>query len=109
MLDANACCQTCIRSNFHVIKFGVCFKDDDKSIQGKRRKRATPRGRGRGATPSKRGRKADNPAIQRMLMGKDDDDDDDDDNVAKRLNKSQPRVGYVLNFVFLVSCLSVEF
>ncbi|CAK7327537.1 unnamed protein product [Dovyalis caffra] len=64
--------------------------DDDENIQVKGRKRAAPRGRGRGATPSKRGRKSENSALQRMLMNKDDDDDDDD--VPKRLNKSQPRV-----------------
>ncbi|KAJ0047190.1 hypothetical protein Pint_04423 [Pistacia integerrima] len=69
--------------------------DDDGSLQGKGRKRAAPRGRGKGATTSKRGRKSDNSSIHRMLMSKDDDDDDDDDeDIAKRLNKSQPRVGH---------------
>lgn len=29
-------------------------------------------------------------------MSKDDDDDDDDDNMAKKLNKSQPRVGFFI-------------
>lgn len=57
------------------------------------RKRAAPRGRGRGATQSsKRGRKSENSSIHRMLMNNDDDDDDDDDNPQKRLNTSQPRV-----------------
>ncbi|XP_059441573.1 double-strand break repair protein MRE11 isoform X3 [Corylus avellana] len=65
--------------------------ENDGSLQGKGRKRAAPRGRGRGSTQSsKRGRKSDNSTINRMLGNKDDDDDDDD--VAKRLNKSQPRV-----------------
>ncbi|MED6136860.1 meiotic recombination [Stylosanthes scabra] len=57
------------------------------------RKRAAPRGRGRGSTQSsKRGRKSDNSTIHRMLMNNDDDDDDDDDDARKRINKSQPRV-----------------
>uniref|UniRef100_A0A2P2KTL0 Double-strand break repair protein n=3 Tax=Rhizophora mucronata TaxID=61149 RepID=A0A2P2KTL0_RHIMU len=64
---------------------------DNESVQSKGRKRVPPRGRGRGAAPTKRGRKSDNSAIQRMLMSKDDEDDDDDD-VTKRLQKSQPRV-----------------
>ncbi|KAJ9182822.1 hypothetical protein P3X46_006772 [Hevea brasiliensis] len=63
--------------------------DDGKSVRGKGRKRAAPGGRGRGATTTKRGKKLDNSAIQRMHMWKDDDDDED---LAKRLNKSQPRV-----------------
>ncbi|KAI5412038.1 meiotic recombination [Lathyrus oleraceus] len=63
------------------------------------RKRAAPKGRGRGATQSsKRGRKSDNSSIHRMLMNNDDDDDDDDDNVQKRLNPSQPRVCALLQF-----------
>lgn len=68
--------------------------DDDESIQGKGRKRAAPRGRGRGSVAAaKRGRKSDNTSssIQHMMMGRHDDDDDDDD-VPKRMNKSQPRV-----------------
>ena len=72
-------------------------ENDAASIQGKGRKRAAPRGRGRGsAQSSKRGRKSDNTTIQRMLMSKDDDDDDDD--AVKRLNKSQPRVGFTFSF-----------
>lgn len=31
-------------------------------------------------------------------MSKDDDDDDDDDDAVKRLNKSQPRVGFTFSF-----------
>ena len=74
-------------------------ENDAASIQGKGRKRAAPRGRGRGsAQSSKRGRKSDNSTIQRMLMSKDDDDDDDDDDAVKRLNKSQPRVGFTFSF-----------
>ncbi|WCJ32108.1 Double-strand break repair protein MRE11 [Euphorbia peplus] len=65
--------------------------DDGGSLQGKGRKRAAPRGRGRGATPSKRGKKTDNSTVQRLLMRNDDDDDDDDD-APKRLSKSQTRV-----------------
>ncbi|XP_065862187.1 double-strand break repair protein MRE11 isoform X2 [Euphorbia lathyris] len=64
--------------------------DDGEGLQGKGRKRAATRGRGRGAIASKRGKKADN-STMRLLMGKDDDDDDDDD-AGKRLNKSQTRV-----------------
>ncbi|XP_070675393.1 double-strand break repair protein MRE11 isoform X3 [Malus domestica] len=56
------------------------------------RKRAAPRGRGRGSTqPSKRGKKSDSSAVNRMFMNKDDDDDDDDD-VTKRVNKPLPQV-----------------
>ncbi|PON55870.1 DNA double-strand break repair protein Mre, partial [Parasponia andersonii] len=64
---------------------------ESEGVQGKGRKRAAPRGRGRGSSQSsKRGRKSEKSALQRMLMSKDDDDDDDDD-VARRLNKPQPR------------------
>ncbi|KAK7854430.1 double-strand break repair protein mre11 [Quercus suber] len=82
-------------------KYGIEEVDDSEndaaSIQGKGRKRAAPRGRGRGSVQSsKRGRKSDNTTIQRMLMSKDDDDDDDD--AVKRLNKSQPRVGFTFSF-----------
>ncbi|XP_076897890.1 double-strand break repair protein MRE11-like [Bidens hawaiensis] len=65
--------------------------DDNESMQqSKGRKRGPARGRGRGTTGAKRGRKSDNTSssIQRMMMSKDDDDDD----VSKRTNKSQPRV-----------------
>jgi hypothetical protein len=34
------------------------------------------------------------------MLGKKDDDDDDDDDVAKRLNKSQPRVGFFFFTLF---------
>nr|GEW64949.1 double-strand break repair protein MRE11 [Tanacetum cinerariifolium] len=69
--------------------------DDNESMRGKGRKRAAaPRGRGRGTTASKRGKKTDSSSssINRMMMSNDDDDDDDDDDVPKRMNKSQPRV-----------------
>ncbi|XP_060973152.1 double-strand break repair protein MRE11 isoform X2 [Cannabis sativa] len=76
-------------------KFDVDEIDDsseNEGVQGKGRKRAAPRGRGRGSSQSsKRGKKSENSALHRMLMSKD-DDDDDEDNVAKRFNKSQPRV-----------------
>ncbi|KAJ0774296.1 putative DNA double-strand break repair protein Mre11 [Helianthus annuus] len=68
--------------------------DDNESLQqGKGRKRGATRGRGRGSTAAKRGRKSDNTSssFQQMMMSKDDDDDDDDD-VPKRTNKTQPRV-----------------
>jgi double-strand break repair protein MRE11 len=79
----------------------IFLKENDASLQGKGRKRGASRGRGRGSTQSsKRGRKSDNSTINRMLGNKDDDDDDDD--VAKRLNKSQPRVGFsFFHFYFL--------
>ncbi|XP_021758718.1 LOW QUALITY PROTEIN: double-strand break repair protein MRE11-like [Chenopodium quinoa] len=65
---------------------------DDEKLQGKGRKRAAPRGRGRGSTqPSKRGKQSGSSSLQKMLMGKDDDDDDDDD-IPSRFNKSQPKV-----------------
>lgn len=69
--------------------------DNDGSVRGKGRKRAAPRGRGRGSTTSKRGRKSDNASssIHKMLASKDDeDDDDDDDDMPRRVNKSQTRV-----------------
>ncbi|GJX75445.1 hypothetical protein Tco_0314040, partial [Tanacetum coccineum] len=68
--------------------------DDNESMRGKGRKRAAaPRGRGRGTTASKRGKKTDSSSssINRTMMSNDDDDDDDDD-VPKRMNKSQPRM-----------------
>ncbi|KAL6975365.1 meiotic recombination [Sarracenia purpurea var. burkii] len=66
--------------------------DNEGSLQGIGHKRAAPRGRGKGSTQSKRGRKSDNSSssIHKMLMSKDDEDDDDDD-TAKRV-KPQPRV-----------------
>lgn len=71
----------------------IFYKENDE-ILSKGTKRTAPRGRGRGSTQSKRGRKSDNSAAQRMFMGQadDDDDDDDEDNTRKLLNKSQPRV-----------------
>lgn len=63
--------------------------ENEESPSAKGRKRAAPRGRGRGsASTSKRGRKSDNSSVQRLLMSKDDDDDDDDE-MPKRINKSQ--------------------
>ncbi|XP_048441816.1 double-strand break repair protein MRE11-like isoform X2 [Pyrus x bretschneideri] len=67
-------------------------ENDEILPPSKGRKRAAPRGRGRGSTqPSKRGKKSDSSAVNRMFMNKDDDDDDDED-VTKRLNKHLPRV-----------------
>ncbi|XVE80228.1 hypothetical protein DITRI_Ditri14bG0122900 [Diplodiscus trichospermus] len=67
--------------------------ENDEIGQGKGRKRAAPRGRGRGST-SKRGRKSNNSSVHKLFMNKLDDDDDDDDaeEIARRFNKSQPRV-----------------
>nr|AWD26912.1 double-strand break repair protein MRE11 [Prunus yedoensis] len=66
--------------------------ENDESLKSRGRKRAAPRGRGRGSTqPSKRGKKSDNSAINRMFMNKDDEDDDDED-LTKRFNKPVPRV-----------------
>ncbi|XP_023535065.1 double-strand break repair protein MRE11 isoform X1 [Cucurbita pepo subsp. pepo] len=67
--------------------------ENDDSLLSKGRKRTAPRGRGRGSTQSKRGKKSDNSAVQRTFMGRDDsnDDSEDEDNARKRLNKSQPR------------------
>ncbi|KAJ4726225.1 Double-strand break repair protein [Melia azedarach] len=80
-------------SSEEAVKYGTNKVDDssdDESHPGKGNKRAAPKGRGRGGTPSKRGRKSDNSSLQRMLMNKDDDDDDED--APKRNSKSQPRV-----------------
>lgn len=75
------------------------MKENDESLPSRGRKRAAPRGRGRGSTqPSKRGKKSDSSAINRMFMNKDDDDDDDED-ATKRLTKPLPRV--VLSFFVL--------
>ncbi|PQQ16400.1 double-strand break repair protein MRE11 [Prunus yedoensis var. nudiflora] len=66
--------------------------ENDESLKSRGRKRAAPRGRGRGSTqPSKRGKKSDNSAINRMFMNKNDEDDDDED-LTKRFNKPVPRV-----------------
>ncbi|TXG67154.1 hypothetical protein EZV62_008429 [Acer yangbiense] len=65
--------------------------DDNETLKGKGHKRSAPKGKGRGATSSKRGRISDNSSIHRMLMDQDDDDDDDED-IAKRLNKTRPRI-----------------
>jgi hypothetical protein len=89
---------------FFKFKTSYFIQENDASLQGKGRKRAAPRGRGRGrgsTQSSKRGRKSDNTTTHRMLMSKDDDNDDDDD-VAKRFNKSQPRVGFSFYTLFLV-------
>ncbi|CAO2833472.1 unnamed protein product [Amaranthus hypochondriacus] len=65
--------------------------DDDDGLQVKSRKRAAPKGRGRGSTqPSKRGRQSGSSSLQRMLMGNDDDDEDDD--IPNRFNKSQLKI-----------------
>ncbi|KAJ8764651.1 hypothetical protein K2173_006945 [Erythroxylum novogranatense] len=66
--------------------------DDDECITGSGRKRAASRGKGRGATSTKRGRKSDNSALQRRLMRKEDEDEDDDNDMSKRLRKSQPQI-----------------
>ncbi|GAB2284579.1 meiotic recombination [Dionaea muscipula] len=63
---------------------------EEQSLQGKGHKRAAPRGRGRGSTTSKRGRKSVNSSLNRMFTSRDDEDDDDDD-VPKRFNTSQPK------------------
>lgn len=74
---------------------------DEESVQDRGRKRAAPRGRGRGSTQSKRGKKSDNTPVYRMLMNQDDDDDDDD--VTKRFNKPPPRVCIFLSsFSFVI-------
>ncbi|XP_074290630.1 double-strand break repair protein MRE11-like isoform X2 [Silene latifolia] len=66
---------------------------DDGRVESKSRKRAAPRGRGRGSTqPSKRGRKSEISSLQRMVLGNDDDDDDDYDDMSSRLKKSQAKV-----------------
>ncbi|XP_073100458.1 double-strand break repair protein MRE11 isoform X2 [Elaeis guineensis] len=65
--------------------------EPEATFKDKGRKRAAPRGRGRGSTSSaKRGRKSDVSSIHSMLMNRDDDDDDDD--MPNRLKKAQPRV-----------------
>ncbi|KAK3436637.1 hypothetical protein EUGRSUZ_C01186 [Eucalyptus grandis] len=64
----------------------------DENLHRKGRKRAAPRGRGRGTgASSKRGRKIDNSSIHKLLLSNNDNDDDEDD-VGKRPNKSQTRV-----------------
>lgn len=81
----------------------LLLKENDESLQSRGRKRAAPRGRGRGSTqPSKRGKKSDNSAINRMFMNKDDEDDDDED-LTKRFNKPLPRV--VLSLFYLFTCI----
>ncbi|XP_074302214.1 double-strand break repair protein MRE11-like isoform X2 [Silene latifolia] len=66
---------------------------DDGRVESKSRKRAAPRGRGRGSTQlSKRGRKSETSSLQTMVLGNDDDDDDDYDDMSSRLKKSQAKV-----------------
>lgn len=86
-------------SNHETEKFDVKdidgSSDDALPLQGKGRKRAASRGRGRGSTTaSKRGRKSDNSSasLQRLLTSREDDDDDDDDDIVKKLSTPQPRV-----------------
>ncbi|XP_073114089.1 double-strand break repair protein MRE11 isoform X3 [Elaeis guineensis] len=65
--------------------------EPEETFQKKGRKRAAPRGKGRGsASSAKRGRKSDVSSIHTLLMNKDDDDDDDD--MSNRLKKAKPRV-----------------
>lgn len=70
--------------------YDVPESPEQENLLGKGRKRAAPRGRGRGSTPAKRGKKTDISSIQSMLMAKDDDDEEDD--IPNRLKKAQPRV-----------------
>ncbi|XP_059306024.1 double-strand break repair protein MRE11 isoform X1 [Lycium ferocissimum] len=75
--------------------------DDDKTVQGKGRKRAAPRGRGRAsATAAKRGKRSDSSSssLQRMLMDADEDDDDDDDDMAKKETRPRPRPRVTRNY-----------
>ncbi|KAA0036764.1 double-strand break repair protein MRE11 [Cucumis melo var. makuwa] len=75
--------------------------ENDESLLSKGRKRTAPRGRGRGSTQSKRGRKSDNSLVQRTFVGRDNgDDSEDEDNARKLLNKSQPRVSIFINFFY---------
>lgn len=68
--------------------------ENDESSLSKGRKRAAPRGRGKGsaaAAASKRVRKLGNSSsIQKTVMNNDDEDEEEEK--AKRLKKSQPRV-----------------
>lgn len=77
------------------------MKEDDASLLSKGSKRPVPKGKGRGATPSKRGRKSDNSSLQRLLMNRDDDDDDEED-ATNRYNKPQTRVG-IFSPTFILS------
>ncbi|KAL4272998.1 hypothetical protein GQ457_13G003060 [Hibiscus cannabinus] len=67
--------------------------ENDEIVKSKGRKRAAPRGRGRGSM-SKRGRKSDDSLVHKMFMNKHDDDDDDDDaeEITRRFNKPPPLV-----------------
>lgn len=71
----------------------VQSSEPEENFQGKTRKRAAPRGRGRGASStSKRGRKSNMSSIHSMFLSKDDDDDDDDDDMSNKPKKVQARV-----------------
>lgn len=78
------------------VQYNEVVDSSDDDIRGNSRKRpAAPRGRGRGLSSSKRGKKTDTvtSSIQRMMMNRDDDeDDDDDDHVTKKVPASQTRV-----------------
>ncbi|XP_021905827.1 double-strand break repair protein MRE11 isoform X2 [Carica papaya] len=77
--------------------------EGDENLQSRGRKRAAPRGRGRGSTSSKRGRKSDNSSsIHRKLMNKDDDEEEEEEEErARKLKKSQPRVSDIPLCYFL--------
>ncbi|GAB2256532.1 hypothetical protein Droror1_Dr00022591 [Drosera rotundifolia] len=64
------------------------ISDDEGTLLGKGCKRAAPRGRGRGSTTFKRGRKSESSSLQRLFTSKDDDDDDD---IPNRMNSSPPK------------------
>ncbi|CAH9099414.1 unnamed protein product [Cuscuta europaea] len=69
--------------------------DGLETLRGKGRKRAAPKGTGRGATSAaKRGKKSANASssLQKLLMRVDDDDEEDEEERQNKLNKSQPRV-----------------
>ncbi|KAF3323760.1 double-strand break repair protein MRE11 [Carex littledalei] len=68
--------------------------EPEESVQGKGRKRGATRGRGRGSTPAKRGRKAESSFAHNLFMHRDqeeDDDDDDDVSASNRMKKAPPQ------------------
>ncbi|XP_078173032.1 double-strand break repair protein MRE11-like [Carex rostrata] len=66
--------------------------EPEESVQGKGRKRGATRGRGRGSTPAKRGRKAESSFAHNLFMHRDQDEDDDDDvGASNRMKKAPPQ------------------
>ncbi|EHA8590747.1 putative Double-strand break repair protein MRE11 [Cocos nucifera] len=83
------------KENMRITSSSQIVQEPEETFQEKGRKRAAPRGRGRGSTSSaKRGRKSDVSSIHTLLMNKE-NDDDNDDNMSNIFKKAKPWVSEV--------------